>query len=305
MATSEEINPSENVDELGHFLGVLEFNDRISYFEDSNLRGGARQQQVVVESRLRVLNKVIKELKRAKEIRDLIGKERNESHLVKRLVESRSAWEKSDEYQAGIKGGLVNSWSKRGKHNTNPDVEELVQVRTRLQTAIQGRPTPNPGVTPPERSSERSSGRSSGRSRELPRWIRRRSSATRLSQAQNSQTHLPTMNENEATETTEINYDADEDFNAYLIQYKKSDNNVEPSQVESLKSTSFPDQRLPIRQLLGEIKVERPNESDRTGTVDHAKKADLFPAHNLLKGLDHANKIRYFHFPANNMVVSK
>ncbi|KAK8062926.1 hypothetical protein PG997_015023 [Apiospora hydei] len=305
MATLRGLNSTEVEDDLADFLGTTEFNDRGSYFQESNPRWGTHgksSQQATADDRLRVLNKIIKELERVERIRGAISKEPSERHLVECLEKSRQSWVDSEEYKEGIGRGLVNDWSGRKRHDTSPDLKFLKEVRSDLQRATHSEPTSEVGFThvfPP-------------RSLELPRRIQRRPSATRVPRSQKSPTRLPTTNERsekaETAKPVEIEYDADEDFNAYLIQYEKpSDNpNFEPSQMKSLEpktriAGSFPDQRIPIRHLLGEIEIKQPGENHQRATVEHRNKPSL-PAGNLLKDpTPAANKIRYFHFPANNM----
>ncbi|KAK8001125.1 hypothetical protein PG991_013347 [Apiospora marii] len=304
MATLGDLNATQVEDELAHFLGATEFNDRSSYFEESNPRWSTPKQhaqQTTADDRLRVLNKIIKELERVQRIRSAIAKEPSESHLVNRLKESRQAWKDSAEYNEGIREGLVNRWSEREKHETNPDLAVLKEVRISLQKTTQNESTSEFGFThaSPERSLE------------LPGLYRRRPSATRVSQQQKSPTRLPKTNEANKTidspDPIEIDYDADEDFNAYLIQYEKPSDTFVSSQVTSLKPNttitgSFPDQRMPIRHLLGEIDIKQPDEDHHRATVSRRNDQTL-SAGNLLKDPDPAaNKIRYFHFPANNMV---
>lgn len=299
MATPADLNAIEVEDDLADFFGATEFNDRGSYFEDSNKRWGThglQGQQSAVKSRLRVLDKIIKELDRVQRIRSMIAEESSEKHLVDCLEASRKAWKKSEEYKDGIERGLVNRWSKRPKLDLNPDPEALKELRSALQKKTQGQPSSDHGIRPPP----------SGHSRELPQRFQRRRSSTRVPLSQKSPTPLRTTNA-----ANKIAYDADEDFNAYLIQYKKSTgDNFEPLDVTSpipnkSISGSFPDQRILIRDLLGEIEIQQPNESRHRANIEHQKRITL-PVGNLLKDSDPvSNKIRYFHFPANNMAVSR
>ncbi|KAK7959152.1 Magnesium transport protein CorA- transmembrane region, partial [Apiospora aurea] len=305
MATLRGLTSTEVEDDLADFFGTTEFNDRGCYFKESNPRWGTHEgssQQATADNRLRVLNKIIKELERVERIRRAISKEPSERHLVECLEKSRQSWVGSEEYKEGIGKGLVNDWSGRKRHDTSPDLKFLEEVRSDLQRVTNSEPTFEVGFThafPP-------------RSLELPRRIQRRPSETRVSRSQKSPTRLPTANERDEKAATakpvEIEYDADEDFNAYLIQYERpSDNpNFEPSQMKALETKtriagSFPDQRIPIRHLLGEIEIKQPDENHQRATVEHRNKPSL-PAGNLLKDpTPAANKIRYFHFPANNM----
>ena len=299
MTTSGDSNATEVEDDLAHFFGATEFNDRGSYFEDTNKRWdthGLQGQQPTIENRLRVLDKIIKELDRVQRIRSMIAEESSENHLVTCLEKSRKAWKDCEEYKAGIEGGLVNQWSKRQRLDVNPDPEFLKALRRTLQKATQGQNSFDQGLRPPP----------SGHSRQLPEWFQRRRASTQVLRSQKSLAHLATTNE-----ANKIAYDADEDFNAYLIQYRKSTGeNFEPSDVVSRMpnrsiSGSFPDQRILIRDLLGEIEIQQPDESQHRATIEHGKKISL-PVGNLLKDPDPAaNKIRYFHFPANNMAVSR
>ncbi|KAK8137001.1 hypothetical protein PG984_004941 [Apiospora sp. TS-2023a] len=297
MATHEYPSTTEADDDLGHFLGTLEFNDRHDYFKDSNTRRGAHQQnapQVARDSRIRALDKIIKELGRAEKIRDMIANESSESHLVTCLRKSCDAWKGSEEYKLGIgqpdqKGGLVNEWSKRDKFDTSPSLDFLRTLRHSLEENSQDQAPSDRGLNPTPQ----------GHSRELPKRIQRRPSSSRVPQPRKSLNPLPKTNE-----VKEIAYDADEDFNSYLIQYTKSDNVIKPSQVESLNTRiagTFPDQRLPVRQLLGGINVEHSSGRQQRETSGHRDKPYL-PASNLLKDPGQSPPmIRYFHFPANNM----
>ncbi|KAK8096940.1 hypothetical protein PG999_012884 [Apiospora kogelbergensis] len=311
--TTQDFETTEVEDDLYHFFGTTEFNARAAYFEESNSRWSIPEhdsQQSSVDSRLRVLNKIIKELERVERTRSMIEKESSENHLVKCLEKSRQAWHNSEEYRDGIgvssqKGGLVNKWSKRDKFDASPRLEFLKKLRDDL-----GRTNSTVGHTNshPELS------------RQLPSRPQRRLSANRVSRSHKRSKHLPATKEtNEKagkTEPNRIAYDPDEDFNAYLIQYEKSTDKFESSQVKSLKPNisiagNFPDQRVPIRHILGENEVQVPTGNQLRGTVSYRKEPSL-PVGNLLKDHEHvgnppkepkpiASKIRYFHFPANNM----
>ncbi|KAK7994992.1 hypothetical protein PG990_013765 [Apiospora arundinis] len=340
MATFEgfDFDEAKIEDDLTHFFGFTKFNDRASYFEESNARwnaNGKNDQQATADDRLQVLNKIIKQLERVEKIRAMIAKESSEAHLVKHLNESRQAWYNSEEYKDGIgdrfrEGGLVNEWRKsqnaeRDKDTTNnvetdkfettPSLEVLKGLRRGLEKDTQSQPasTLDHAHSTPERSRELPT------RHELSSRVQRQPSATRLSRLRKGTMNLPPLREKAVeinatkpveiakdTKMTEIDYDPDEDFNAYLIQYEKSADKVEPSQVKSLSSDTrvtgnFPDQRIPIRHLLGEIEIRDPTEKRPRATVHHGSKPTL-PAGNLLKGSESvASKIRYFHFPANNM----
>ncbi|KAK8046090.1 ankyrin repeat protein [Apiospora saccharicola] len=297
MATHEYPSRTEADDDLGHFLGTLQFSDRHDYFKDPNARQGAHEQsatQVARDSRIRALDKIIKELERAERIREMIANESSESHLVTCLRKSCDAWKGSEEYKLGIgkpdqKGGLVNEWSKRDKFDTSPSLDSLRTLRHSLEGNSQSQSSSDRGLNPTPQ----------GHSRELPKRIQRQRSSSRVLQTRKSLNTLPKTNE-----AKEIAYDADEDFNSYLIQYIKFDNVVMPWQVESLNTRiagTFPDQRLPVRQLLGGINVEQPSGRQQRETSDHRNKSYL-PASNLLNDTGQIRPmVRYFHFPANNM----
>ncbi|KAK6858117.1 Magnesium transport protein CorA- transmembrane region [Apiospora arundinis] len=317
MATFEgfDFDEAKIEDDLAHFFGSTRFNDRASYFGDSNTRwntNGKNDQQATADDRLQVLNKIIKQLERVEKIRSMIAKERSEAHLIERLEESRQAWYNSEEYKEGIgdrfqEGGLVNEWRKSqnskedkvetDKFETSPSLEVLKELRSGLEKASQSQTdsTSDHTHSPPESSRELPS------RHELSTRVQRQPSSTRVSRSRKGTKHLPpkkdttekinvtkVAEEPKGTRATKIAYDPDEDFNAYLIQYGKSAGKVEPSQVKSLSSDTrvtgnFPDQRIPIRHLLGEIKIREPTEKRPRATVHHGNKPTL-PAGNLLKG---------------------
>ncbi|KAK7993898.1 hypothetical protein PG989_007279 [Apiospora arundinis] len=317
MATFEgfDFDEAKIEDDLAHFFGSTRFNDRASYFGDSNTRwntNGKNDQQATADDRLQVLNKIIKQLERVEKIRSMISKERSEAHLIERLEESRQAWYNSEEYKEGIgdrfqEGGLVNEWRKSqnskedkvetDKFETSPSLEVLKELRSGLEKASQSQTdsTSDHTHSPPESSRELPS------RHELSTRVQRQPSSTRVSRSRKGTKHLPpkkdttekinvtkVAEEPKGTRATKIAYDPDEDFNAYLIQYGKSAGKVEPSQVKSLSSDTrvtgnFPDQRIPIRHLLGEIEIREPTEKRPRATVHHGNKPTL-PAGNLLKG---------------------
>ena len=107
-----------------------------------------------------------------------------------------------------------------------------------------------------------------------------------------AKTYLPAPNRSytdKIKQLEEQDYDPENDLKAYIIQWDQDDHGtLQPSKVK-LKS-NFPDQRVPLNALL-EVSSQKQSQ-----VVDAPDAVSLAAA-------ESSGKLRYFHFPANNMQV--
>ncbi|KAI0186128.1 hypothetical protein EV127DRAFT_439789 [Xylaria flabelliformis] len=106
---------SDGWDHLLHYLGCLEFRDRDSFFEDTNIFWEQEiQHQVQLGSDPLDAKKTVledreswkidceREIRRIDFLRKTLATDKTESHLIERLEESRLQWRQSEAYITGI-----------------------------------------------------------------------------------------------------------------------------------------------------------------------------------------------------------
>ncbi|KAH8892695.1 hypothetical protein GQ53DRAFT_805688 [Thozetella sp. PMI_491] len=250
-------------DYLSHFLGCVEFRDRLDLFKiDGRLwteelkreRRKVQQKKPLEELEIKVTEKMhrevescIDELFRIDLLRATLLKspDQRDRDLVTKLEESRDAWRSSTEYRTNLP--LVQAWSRRG-NTQSPTCKQLRDVSLSLCDVA----------------------------------------------------HHPPRTLTERVEAAEAQpYNPENDIKAYAIRWEYKGHRLVPNNDTSIKAR-FPDQRHPLNTVLQDSPSQG-FDSDEEPT-DPPSPTSMYRALNPLRADKSGKMLRYFHFPANNMM---
>lgn len=112
--------------------------------------------------------------------------------------------------------------------------------------------------------------------------------------------HKPVLDRDETAVTVTIrqmSYDPEKDVNVPVIQFETKDHIFQSAEEDDARIWgSFPDQKTTVDYLLEMEEIDRTGKSQGLENEESRKKKLLYKGRN-------SERIRYFHFPSNNMAV--